>query len=256
MDGFVPKPRPRTAHATGGTAQHTTQLNSGSKVESGPPPTQDHIHHARADEEGDQRPLASGTRSQISHPTSSGKSNKPLSETAVSEGGQKGCGLPDTLTPATASVLRNSGTAGSASSSSHQVAHSPQQESHPASSRAGSHQEAAGAAGVRPYQDAAEPSLEANRGGNVQQHRSDARQQGVMWPHSLSEGAGQGLAQPSSAGSAGFEASSGAPILAFEIEDADGPLEGAASDLSSQFGRLKVSLYWCGSRYVKPPTPV
>lgn len=31
-----------------------------------------------------------------------------------------------------------------------------------------------------------------------------------------------------------------APVIAFEIDDADGPLEGAANGLSSQFGRLKV----------------
>ena len=32
-----------------------------------------------------------------------------------------------------------------------------------------------------------------------------------------------------------------APIIEFEIDDAEGPLEGAANDLSSRFGRLKVS---------------
>ena len=34
--------------------------------------------------------------------------------------------------------------------------------------------------------------------------------------------------------------SAGAPILSFEIEDADGPLEGATNGLASQFGCLKV----------------
>lgn len=33
----------------------------------------------------------------------------------------------------------------------------------------------------------------------------------------------------------------GVPVISFEIDDAEGPLEGAANDLSSQFGRLKVS---------------
>ncbi len=33
----------------------------------------------------------------------------------------------------------------------------------------------------------------------------------------------------------------GAPVISFEIDDAEGPLEGAANDLSSQFGRLKVT---------------
>ncbi len=53
-----------------------------------------------------------------------------------------------------------------------------------------------------------------------------------------------GSSQPPVLGSLELEAlPAGAPVISFEIDDADGPLEAAANDLSSQFGRLKVAGY-------------
>ena len=53
-----------------------------------------------------------------------------------------------------------------------------------------------------------------------------------------------GSSQPPLLGSLELEAlPAGDPVISFEIDDADGPLEGAANDLSSQFGRLKVAGY-------------
>lgn len=48
--------------------------------------------------------------------------------------------------------------------------------------------------------------------------------------------------QPPLLGTPDLEAlPAGVPVISFEIDDAEGPLEGAANDLSSQFGRLKVT---------------
>ena len=48
----------------------------------------------------------------------------------------------------------------------------------------------------------------------------------------------QGSAELSSMASG--NASAEVPVLSFEIDDAEGPLEGASSGLAAQFGRLKV----------------
>ncbi len=57
-----------------------------------------------------------------------------------------------------------------------------------------------------------------------------------------------GSRQPPLLGSLDLEAlPAGVPVISFEIDDAEGPLEGAANDLSSQFGRLKVTDCLCGS---------
>ena len=57
--------------------------------------------------------------------------------------------------------------------------------------------------------------------------------------HAAAEGPSQ--QQPLPGGSHLEAASNGRPIFEFEIDDAEGPLEGAAHDLSTQYGRLKVT---------------
>ncbi|KAL0032891.1 hypothetical protein WJX77_005051 [Trebouxia sp. C0004] len=50
-----------------------------------------------------------------------------------------------------------------------------------------------------------------------------------------------GSSQPPLLGNLDLEAlPASVPVISFEIDDAEGPLEGAANDLASQFGRLKV----------------
>lgn len=115
-------------------------------------------------------------------------------------------------------------------------------------------------AGVTPVQDVASSSADAlpkgtgssdkarsscTAGNSAEEERYDQAQQPQSSPAFQ-----QPAAQPDEASQPPLDLEAlpaGVPVISFEIDDAEGPLEGAANDLSSQFGRLKVTdcLYKC-----------
>ena len=93
----------------------------------------------------------------------------------------------------------------------------------------------------------AEPSVPSGKGGlqntpEKQQQQLHQQQPPQLWqqlPQSQQQEQQGSATMPSvSAGSPTTDV----PILSFEIDDAEGPLEGASNGLASQFGRLKVIL--------------
>ncbi|DBA66827.1 TPA: hypothetical protein ACH3X2_001963 [Trebouxia sp. C0005] len=88
--------------------------------------------------------------------------------------------------------------------------------------------------GSRSSCTASSPTEEERRDWAQQPLSSPASQQPVVQS--------DGPSQPPVLGSLHLDTlPAGVPVISFEIDDADGPLEGAANDLSSQFGRLKVT---------------
>ncbi len=82
-----------------------------------------------------------------------------------------------------------------------------------------------------------------NAGNTAEEEQRDRAQQPQSSPASQQPVAQSGgSSQPPLLGRLDLEAlPAGVPVISFEIDDAEGPLEGAANDLSSQFGRLKVT---------------
>lgn len=85
----------------------------------------------------------------------------------------------------------------------------------------------------------AEPSAPSSKGGLLYTSEQQQQlQQQHLNQQQMQQQRQQGNAEMPSAlaGSAAADA----PILSFEVDDAEGPLEGASNGLASQFGRLKV----------------
>lgn len=77
----------------------------------------------------------------------------------------------------------------------------------------------------------------------LQQHRQQHQQPQQQWQQQQQQHNGDRSSMSSSA------APAEAPVLSFEIEDAEGPLEGASNGLAAQFGCLKV-INFCLGRWL------